>query len=75
MQLHLYVPDDVGEAVRKRAEFLGLTTSRYLADLVMRDVGGGWPAGFFNEVIGGWVGAPLEREEQGSPEERDSFDE
>ncbi len=25
----------------------------------------GWPAGFFEEVIGGWVGEPLERPDQG----------
>ncbi|WP_414574750.1 hypothetical protein [Anabaena sp. CCY 9402-a] len=29
----------------------------------------GWMPGFFEEVIGGWVGEPLERPEQG---ERDS---
>lgn len=31
----------------------------------------GWPAGFFQEVIGGWVGEPLERPDQGEYEIRE----
>jgi hypothetical protein len=31
----------------------------------------GWIPGFFEEVIGGWVGEPLEREEQGEYETRE----
>ncbi|MFN6476112.1 hypothetical protein [Nostoc sp. DedQUE07] len=30
----------------------------------------GWMPGFFEEVIGGWVGKPLERAEQGEYETR-----
>ncbi|MBW4567168.1 MAG: hypothetical protein KME31_03850 [Tolypothrix carrinoi HA7290-LM1] len=30
----------------------------------------GWMPGFFEEVIGGWVGEPLERAEQGEYETR-----
>lgn len=76
MQLHLYVPDEVAEAARRRAESLGLSTSRYLAALVARDVdsGGGWPEGYFDEVIGGWQGAPLERPRQGAFEEREPLE-
>ncbi len=29
-----------------------------------------WPANFFTEIIGGWEGAPLVREPQGSYETR-----
>jgi len=29
-----------------------------------------WPANFFTEIIGGWEGAPLVRESQGSYETR-----
>ena len=32
-----------------------------------------WPAGFFENVIGGWQGEPLERPEQGVFEERDAL--
>ncbi|MES1026608.1 hypothetical protein ABN584_27320 [Gloeocapsa sp. BRSZ] len=31
----------------------------------------GWNPGFFEEVIGGWVGEPLERPEQGEYETRE----
>lgn len=33
----------------------------------------GWMPGFFEEVIGGWVGEPLERAEQGEYETRESL--
>jgi hypothetical protein len=33
----------------------------------------GWMPGFFEEVIGGWVGEPLERPEQGEYETRESL--
>ncbi|QLE58794.1 hypothetical protein [Nostoc sp. TCL26-01] len=33
----------------------------------------GWMPGFFEEVIGGWVGEPLERPEQGDYEIREQL--
>jgi hypothetical protein len=33
----------------------------------------GWIPGFFEEVIGGWVGEPLERPEQGEYETRETL--
>jgi len=33
----------------------------------------GWMPGFFEEVIGGWVGEPLERPEQGEYETREQL--
>ena len=33
----------------------------------------GWIPGFFEEVIGGWVGEPLERPEQGEYEIREQL--
>lgn len=32
-----------------------------------------WQPGFFDEVVGGWAGAPLERAPQGEPERRDDW--
>jgi hypothetical protein len=32
-----------------------------------------WPANFFTEIIGGWEGAPLVREPQGTYETRSEF--
>jgi len=72
-QMHLYVPKDVADEVKRRADAEGVSTSRYLADLVTREVANEWPPGFFEEVIGGWVGKPLERPEQLPFEQRDEL--
>ena len=44
-QLHCYVPDDIAQQVQSRASLAGLSLSRYLAELVKRDVAinKGWP--------------------------------
>jgi hypothetical protein len=69
--LHLYVPDKVARLVRTRARARRLTVSRYLAELVHREVASAWPAGFFDDVVGGWSGAALRRPSQRRPERRD----
>lgn len=69
-QLHCYVPDPVAERLHEKAEKAGLSVSRYLGELVKRDLSVVWPEGYFEEVIGGWHGEPLERPPQGSYEIR-----
>ncbi|MEW6751652.1 MAG: hypothetical protein AB1505_11860 [Candidatus Latescibacterota bacterium] len=70
-QLHLYVSDELADRVQRQARRRGLSVSRYLSELVHREVGQGWPEGFFEQVAGGWRGRPLERPDQGSAEVRD----
>jgi hypothetical protein len=70
-QLHLYVPDEVAETAKARAKAAGKSLSSYLADLVVNEVAGDWPEGFFENVAGGWKGEPLKRPKQGRPESRD----
>lgn len=41
MQLHFYVPDELGEEIRRRAQARGVPLSRFLADIVQRELGGG----------------------------------
>jgi hypothetical protein len=72
-QLHLYVPDRVAAELRTRARARGLSVSRYLAALVQRELGQGWPEGFFEEVVGGWKGPRLRRPPQGKYERRESL--
>lgn len=72
-QLHLYVSKEIAAEVKRRADREGVSTSRYLAELVRRECADEWPDGFFTEVIGGWRGAPLERPEQPTPEKRDEL--
>ncbi len=69
-QLHLYVPDREADELKARAQALGMTVSRYLATLVHRELGKGWPEDYFKDVLGAWHG-DLERPPQGDPERRD----
>jgi hypothetical protein len=41
--------------------------------LAPQPAGHGWPAGFFEEVAGGWQGERLMREDQGDYEIRDEL--
>ncbi|MCX7016269.1 MAG: hypothetical protein NTW86_27550 [Candidatus Sumerlaeota bacterium] len=72
-QMHFYVPDPMAKELRARARARGLTVSRYLASVVRRDLGQGWPEGFFEKVVGGWQGKPLRRPPQGDYEDREAL--
>ncbi|MBN1865667.1 hypothetical protein JW916_00090 [Candidatus Sumerlaeota bacterium] len=72
-QLHFYVPDETAKALRERARAAGLSVSRYLATVVRRDLGEGWPKGYFDKVVGGWQGKPLRRASQGALEKRETL--
>lgn len=52
-QLHFYVPEDVAEAVKRRAQARNQPVSRYLADIVRREVSG-WPEEFAGS-LGAWT--------------------
>ncbi len=72
-QLFLYVPEPVAKELQKRASQRGLSLSRFLAELVKREVEKSCPRQFFDEVVGGWQGDPLVRPEQGQPEAREGL--
>lgn len=55
-QLHFYVPEEVAEKLRQRAKADGVSLSKYLAAVVSQEVAEGWPDGYFEEVLGSWVG-------------------
>jgi hypothetical protein len=73
-QLHVYVSEAVARETRRHAEAEGLSVSRYLARLLERKLGPGWPEGYFDRVVGAWRGVPLERAPQGEPEGRDAIE-
>jgi hypothetical protein len=73
-QLHFYLPKDLAEKVRRVAEAADMPVSRYVAELVKREIALDWPEGYFEEVIGGWVGEPPERPPQGDFEIREPFE-
>lgn len=72
-QLHLYVPDQIAERIRQEAQAAGLSVSQFLADVVKRELQPQWPISFFEEVVGGWQGEPLERADQGDYETREAL--
>ena len=49
-----------------------MSVSRYLAEVVKRELHPQWPASFFEQVVGGWQGEPLRRAEQGAFDVRDA---
>ncbi len=73
-QMHLYVPKEIAEEVRRRATKSGQTISQYLAAVVRGAVADSWPDAYFDQVVGGWQGSPLERPPQPSLEDRESLD-
>lgn len=73
-QLHLYLPEELAETVRQRAAARGQSVSAYLAGLVRGQLADAWPEGYFESVVGGWVGEPLQRPEPLDVETREDFD-
>lgn len=71
-QLYCEVPETIAQRVEAKAGEFHLSVPEYLAKLVERDVGDGWPEGYF-EVVGSWQGA-LERPEQLEYENRLELD-
>ena len=72
-QLHCYVPDSIAEQLQDKAERAHTSVSKYLAELIKKDVGTDWPEGFF-DLFGAWEGEPLIRGEQGDYEHRLELD-
>jgi hypothetical protein len=67
--MHFSIPEDLAERIRKQAEAQGKSVSRFLADLVKRELSDVWPADYFETVLGGWEGAALVRADQGDFQE------
>lgn len=74
-QLHCYVPKEVAERLRRRAEEAGMSLSRYLAALARREVAAGWPEGYFEQVFGQANPESIRRPPQGNFETRSGLDE
>lgn len=51
-----------------------MSISRYLAQLVQREISPDWPTGYFEDVVGGWKGGLLERPSQGTLEQRERLE-
>lgn len=67
-QLYFSVDEASAEEITLRARQAGQTVSRFVADLVLRELGHAWPAGYLESVVGSCSAHPLE--EPGDPPPR-----
>ena len=72
-QLHFYIPDSVADSVKIKAEYAHLSVSKYLAELVKREVANEWPEKYFDN-FGKWESDFLQQPVQNAMEQRESFD-
>lgn len=72
-QLHVYVNEETATTLKQRAEAQGISVSKYIAGVLKKETAQGWPPGYFEAVVGGWQGEPLERPDQGEFEEREDL--
>lgn len=74
-QLHFYVSDEIEAQIRQKAQSLNLPLSRYLANVIKREVSvqNQWPEGYF-ELFDQWQGEPMIKPESLPVENRLSFD-
>jgi len=68
-QVHCYIPEDTAKQLQQRAQQARIPVSRYLAQLIRKDLASPWPEHYF-ELCGAWEGESLERPEQGNLEQR-----
>lgn len=68
-QLHFSVTDEIAELIRARAAQAKQSVSRYVADMVKRDIGRDWPEGYFMRIAGAKTAAIIYAA-SGPPEER-----
>ncbi|MEQ1508540.1 MAG: hypothetical protein ABMB14_40285 [Myxococcota bacterium] len=59
-QLQFSVDAEIAARLEARAKQRGTTLSRYLAQLVCRELGDAWPEGYLDRVIGSCASDPLE---------------
>ena len=75
-RIQFEIPNEIAAELARRADSRGVSTDRYVAELVRREIAtetaSGWPAGFFDRVVGRWQGE-LERPVDQSQEARDGL--
>ena len=69
-QFHFYVPDDFAKRIKARAAKARLPVSRYLAELVKKDVGQDWPEEYFERISSSEPDALIRYEPVGQAEVR-----
>ncbi len=65
-QLHFSVDEATAKALAEQARLQGKSLSKYLADIVVREVPSSWPPGYLDSVLGSLH--PRDLVEPGDPE-------
>jgi hypothetical protein len=73
-QLHFYLPSEIADQLKQRAELKGVTTSAYIAEIVKLEMQDSWPPGYLESVIGATKDAPIERSPAEGWDQRDAFE-
>lgn len=73
-QLHFYASEELAERIQAEARSANMSVSGYLGELVRRNLSPQWPKGYFEAVVGGWLGDDLERPPQGDYEQREPLE-
>ena len=71
-QLHFYIPDSIADEIKLKAKHAHVSLSKYLAELVKREVVNQWPEDYF-DYFGQWEGERLQRSTQGVFESRETL--
>lgn len=71
-QLHCYLPEDLAKQVQEKANQAHLSSSKYIAMLIKKDMGNQWPDGYF-DLYGCWEGEAIQRSEPGEIEQRNTL--
>ncbi|MGD1895580.1 MAG: hypothetical protein ACFB16_01365 [Phormidesmis sp.] len=71
-QLQCDIPEETAIQLQRKAEKMNLSVSKYLAQLIDRDLKAGWPEGYF-DLFGSCKDAPLERPAQGESPVRETL--
>jgi hypothetical protein len=49
-QMHFYVPEKVAKKIKDNAKRLGVSSSKYVSQLITEKVDSGWPAGYLESL-------------------------
>ncbi len=61
-QLHMYVPEEIAQRVKRRAAQNDKSVSQILAEVVEKEFSREWPVDFAEKYLGKWQGPPIEIE-------------
>ena len=50
-QMHLYLSKEIATKVKKKAAKLGISSSKYMANILKKELSSDWPEGYFESFF------------------------